>query len=48
MIIEKVRGLAEDNNLNPNIIEIVYRNMIDSFINMELEEYSQKSNEELK
>jgi isochorismate pyruvate lyase len=41
MIIEKVRGLAEENQLNPNIIEIVYRNMIKSFINMELEEHNQ-------
>jgi isochorismate pyruvate lyase len=43
MIIEKVRRLAVDNNLNPNIIEIVYRSMINSFINMELEEYSKKT-----
>jgi isochorismate pyruvate lyase len=41
MIIEKVRRLAEDNDLNPNIIDVVYRNMINSFINMELEEHSQ-------
>jgi len=40
MIIEKVRGLAKDNNLNPDIIEVVYRNMINAFINLELEEHS--------
>ena len=42
LIIEKVRKLAEDNNVNPNIIEVVYRNMINSFINLELEEYNKK------
>jgi len=41
MIIEKVRRLADDNNVNPNIVEVVYRNMINSFINFELEEYGQ-------
>lgn len=45
MIIEKVRGLAKDNDLNPNIIEIVYRNMINSFINMELDEHNQINKE---
>lgn len=40
MIVEKVRRLAEENNLNPDIIETVYRNMINAFINMELEEFS--------
>ncbi len=39
MVIEKVRKIAADNNLNPDIIDIVYRNMINSFINMELEEH---------
>ncbi len=38
-IIEKVRKLAEENNLSPEIIENVYRNMIDSFIRMELQEH---------
>lgn len=41
MVIEKVCRLAEENQLNPNIIEVVYRNMINSFINMELEEHNQ-------
>jgi isochorismate pyruvate lyase len=39
MIIEKVRKLAEDNNVEPNIVEAIYRNMINSFINLELEEH---------
>jgi isochorismate pyruvate lyase len=41
MVIEKVCKLAENNNVNPNIVEVVYRNMINSFINLELEEHSQ-------
>ncbi len=45
-IIEKVRKLAEDNNLCPEIIEDVYRNMIDSFIKMELQEQNQKEKAE--
>jgi isochorismate pyruvate lyase len=43
VIIEKVRSIAEENNLNPDIIEVVYSNMINFFVNMELEEYSQKN-----
>lgn len=39
MIIEKMRGLAKGSNLNPDIIEVVYRNMINAFIIMELEEH---------
>lgn len=38
-IIEKVRNLAVENNLNPDIIESVYRNMINEFINMEMDEH---------
>jgi isochorismate pyruvate lyase len=41
MVIKKVCKLAENNNVNPNIVEVVYRNMINSFINLELEEHSQ-------
>jgi len=44
MVIEKVRRLAEDNNVNPNIVEVVYRNMINAFINLELEEHSKINN----
>lgn len=39
MIIKKMRGLAKENNLNPDIIEVVYRDMINAFINMELTEH---------
>lgn len=38
-IIKKVRNLAVENNLDPNIIESVYRNMINEFINMEMDEH---------
>jgi len=41
LVIEKVRRIAEENKLNPDIIEVVYRNMINSFINLELEEHSE-------
>ena len=39
MIIKKIRVLAKENNLNPDIIEVVYRGMINAFINMELTEH---------
>lgn len=39
MVIEKMRDLAQQNNLSPDIIEIVYRNMINAFITMELAEH---------
>lgn len=44
LIIDKVRKLAEENNLEPGIIEIVYRNMINSFIKLETEEHSRINN----
>jgi len=44
MVIEKVCKLAEKNNLNPNIIEVVYCNMINSFITLELETHSKTKN----
>lgn len=40
-VIEKVRNIAQENSLAPDIIETVYRSMINSFINMELQEHSQ-------
>ncbi len=40
-VIEKVRKIAEENSLAPDIIETVYRSMINSFINMELQEHNQ-------
>ncbi|AGK96475.1 chorismate mutase [Clostridium pasteurianum] len=48
MVIEKVSRLAEKNNVSPNIVEIVYRNMINSFINLEIEEHSQINKKEVK
>lgn len=45
-IIAKMRSLANDCDLNPNIIERVYREMINCFINAELTEYEQIKNKE--
>ncbi|OMP68316.1 chorismate mutase [Domibacillus epiphyticus] len=39
-VIEKVRNLANENNVNPDIIEEVYRTMISCFINHELVQHS--------
>lgn len=38
-VINKVRDLANDNDVNPDIVENIYREMISSFINFELSEY---------
>lgn len=38
-VIEKVRGIASEHGVNPNIIEEVYRTMIACFINYELKEF---------
>lgn len=40
MVIEKVRAIAEENDVNPQIIEQVYRTMITCFINEELIHHS--------
>lgn len=48
MVIEKVCKLAENNNVNPNIVEGVYRNMIKSFVNLELEEHIQINKKDIK
>ena len=40
-VIQIVRKLAENDGLAPDIIEIVYRNMINSFISMELKEHDE-------
>ncbi|WP_297429515.1 chorismate mutase [Clostridium sp.] len=37
-IISKVRGLANEHCVNPDIVEKIYREMISSFINFELAE----------
>lgn len=39
-VIQKVRTIADENNLNSDIIEQVYRTMISSFINHELVHHS--------
>jgi len=39
-VIQKVRTIADENNLNPDIIEQVYRTMISSFIHQELVHHS--------
>lgn len=38
-VIEKVRGKAEKYGVSPDMIESLYRNMITSFVNMELKEW---------
>lgn len=45
-VISKVRSLANDYDLNPYIIERVYREMINCFINAELTEYEHIRNKE--
>ena len=39
MVIIKVRKLAEEYNVSPDIVEDIYRNMINAFINFELKEH---------
>ena len=41
-VIEKVRRLAGEHEVDPDIVESVYRQMINSFINMEFEEFAIK------
>jgi isochorismate pyruvate lyase len=43
-VIEKVRNVANENNVNPDIIEEVYRTMISCFINHELVQHSKINN----
>jgi isochorismate pyruvate lyase len=43
-VIEKVRNVANENNVNPNIIEEVYRTLISCFINYELVQHSKINN----
>lgn len=38
-VINKVRDLAENNSVNPDIVENIYREMIRTFINFELLEH---------
>lgn len=39
-IIEKVKNIAGEHNLNPRIAEKIYRTMISSFIEEEIEKFS--------
>lgn len=39
-VIQKVRIIADENNVNPDIVEQVYRTMISCFINHELIHHS--------
>jgi isochorismate pyruvate lyase len=41
-IIRKVRELATEYDANPNMIETLYREMIAGFINMEMQELSDR------
>jgi isochorismate pyruvate lyase len=43
-VIEKVRNIANENNVKPEIIEQVYRTMISCFINHELVQHSKINN----
>ncbi|MGN4123556.1 chorismate mutase [Lysinibacillus sphaericus] len=38
-VIEKVRNIAHENDVNPDIVEEVYRTMISCFIKLELQEH---------
>jgi isochorismate pyruvate lyase len=38
-VINKVRDLAHENNVNADIVENIYREIINSFINFELSEH---------
>jgi hypothetical protein len=38
-VINKVRALAIQNNIDPDLIERIYRTVIDSFINYEMKEH---------
>lgn len=42
-VISKVRNLASESDLDPNIAETIYRTMIDCFINNELNEFQHKN-----
>lgn len=43
MVIDKVRKQAGECHVSPDLVEAVYRTMIDSFIRLELEEYEKRS-----
>lgn len=43
---QKVRTIADENNVNPDIVEQVYRTMISCFINHELIHHSKIDNKQ--
>lgn len=43
-VIEKVRTLSNDYGANPDMVEKMYREMIAGFINMEMNEFNNKTN----
>ena len=43
IVLNKVRKLAEENDVSPDIVENIYRTMINSFIRLELEEHDHLS-----
>lgn len=45
-VIQKVRKKANHYGVNPNLIEHLYREMIEIFITMELNEFKQKNSGE--
>jgi isochorismate pyruvate lyase len=45
-VIQKARTIADENNVNPDIIEQVYRTMISCFINHELIHHSKIDNKQ--
>ncbi|PHU34571.1 chorismate mutase [Pseudobutyrivibrio ruminis] len=42
-VINKVRSKAEEYGANPDMVEKLYREMISSFINMEMDEFKRKN-----
>jgi len=41
-VVKKVRGMAEEFDVSPDIVENIYRAMIDNFINYEMRKYSKE------
>jgi len=41
-VVKKVRGMAEEFDVSPDIVENIYREMIDNFINYEMRKYSKE------
>ena len=41
-VIKKVRTLADEYGANPNMVEKLYREMIDGFINMEMSAFEKR------